>query len=88
MLEQMWFSVFYEVPAIVWDTKEEVVEISILDRLLVGINSNIFPCFYGFDTFPFQSMGVCFIGERNFEKFLLEVSHIKSIAVFMLYSAL
>ncbi|KFV93964.1 Mitochondrial tRNA-specific 2-thiouridylase 1, partial [Eurypyga helias] len=23
-------------------------------------------------TFPFQSMGVCFIGERNFEKFLLE----------------
>lgn len=28
---------------------------------------------YGFSTtFPFQSMGVCFIGERNFEKFLLE----------------
>ncbi|KFV62706.1 Mitochondrial tRNA-specific 2-thiouridylase 1 [Dryobates pubescens] len=41
--------------------------------LSVGIISNTFLCFYGFDTtFPFQSMGVCFIGERNFENFLLE----------------
>ncbi|NXT83798.1 MTU1 thiouridylase, partial [Zapornia atra] len=32
-----------------------------------------FLCLYGFTTtFPFQSMGVCFIGERNFENFLLE----------------
>jgi len=43
---------------------------------------------YGFSTtFPFQSMGVCFIGERNFEKFLLEVSSVSSVVISILCSA-
>ncbi|XP_017601501.1 PREDICTED: mitochondrial tRNA-specific 2-thiouridylase 1 isoform X3 [Corvus brachyrhynchos] len=32
-----------------------------------------------------ESMGVCFIGERNFEKFLLEVSNTKSVTIFVFF---
>jgi len=79
----LWFCLFYKTSSRRIDREEK----SFLDRLLIDVISEVFLCFYGFNTtFSFQSMGVCFIGERNFENFLLEVSNIESVTIFMFCS--